>query len=81
MCTGAFLFGIYGRMLLVGLVRGGGGGVDGAEGGGGGFVCECTLFGGLGYLQVFSINAPYVSENPISRSHMRAVHVYTDGGA
>lgn len=27
------------------------------------------------YLQVLSIRAPYVNENPISLSHMRAVHV------
>lgn len=26
-------------------------------------------------LHVFSINAPYVKEKPISRNHIRAVHV------
>lgn len=31
------------------------------------------------YRHVFSINAPYVKENPISLSQIRAVHVYKFG--
>lgn len=32
------------------------------------------------YLHVFSMSAPYVRENPISRSQIRAVQVYRVGG-
>lgn len=32
------------------------------------------------YLHVFSMSAPYVRENPISRSQIRAVQVYRFGG-